>query len=228
MVASIAFVIPVLNEQARIAPLLRELRSRFPASELIVVDGGSSDLSVVRAMPLCDQLLLGKPGRATQMNLGGNSASADYLCFLHADSLPSVTAERFQAYLERQPAWGFCRVSLSGRRPVFRVIAWGINLRSALTRVATGDQMLFVRRREFTCTGGFDAIPLMEDVAYSKRLRRLGRPLIVREPVRTSSRRWEERGVVRTILLMWGLRLAYFTGVSPDRLWRWYYGSPSR
>lgn len=224
MPASIAFVIPVLNEQERIGSLLRYLRRHFPGSELIVVDGGSDDDTVVRAMPLCDQLLLGEAGRAAQMNLGGRGALADYLCFLHADTLPTVPSRRFGEYLAGEPAWGFCRVSLSGRRRVFRVIAWFMNLRSALTGVATGDQMMFVRRQVFERSGGFDCIPLMEDVAYSKRLRRLAEPVVVREPVQTSSRRWEERGVLSTVVLMWSLRLAYFAGVSPQRLRRFYYG----
>ena len=99
-----------------------------------------------------------------------------------------------------------------------------MNLRSRLTAVATGDQMLFLRRSEFERSGGFDNIPLMEDVAYCKRLRRLARPLVIQEPVLSSSRRWEQRGVVRTVLSMWGLRLAYVVGVSPARLWQYYYG----
>jgi len=224
MAASLAFIVPVLNEQGHIGDLLRRLKRDFPGSELIVVDGGSGDRTVARAMPLCDQLLLCEAGRAVQMNLGGHCAASDYLCFLHADSIPGVSMSQLRAYLADGPAWGFCRVALSGRRPVFRLIEWLANLRSSLTGVATGDQMLFMRRDVFDQTGGFEPIPLMEDVACSKRLRRLARPVVVREPVLTSSRRWEERGVVRTVLSMWGLRLAYFAGVSPRRLWRFYYG----
>jgi rSAM/selenodomain-associated transferase 2 len=224
MAASLAFVIPVLNEQDRIGGLLRQLGERYPEAELVVVDGGSKDRTVATALPLCTRLLIGEPGRAAQMNLGGRSCSADYLCFLHADSLPGVSAARLQSYLDNSPQWGFCRVRLSGRRPVFRVIEWFMNLRSRLTAVATGDQMLFLHRSVFDHSGGFDSIPLMEDVAYSKRLRRLARPLVIAEPVLSSSRRWEERGVLRTVFSMWGLRLAYVVGVSPARLWRHYYG----
>ena len=224
MAASLAFVIPVLNEQDRIGGLLRQLGERYPEAELVVVDGGSKDRTVATALPLCTRLLIGEPGRAAQMNLGGRSCSADYLCFLHADSLPGVSAARLQSYLDNSPQWGFCRVRLSGRRPVFRVIEWFMNLRSRLTAVATGDQMLYLHRSLFDHSGGFDSIPLMEDVAYSKRLRRLARPLVIAEPVLSSSRRWEQRGVLRTVLSMWGLRLAYVVGVSPARLWRYYYG----
>ena len=224
MTATIGFVIPVLNEQDRIADLLLQLRASFPNSELVVVDGGSIDRTVAAAMPLCTRLLVGEPGRASQMNLGGRASNADYLCFLHADSLPEVSCVSLQGYLAARPLWGFCRVRLDGARPVFRVIEWFMNLRSRLTAVATGDQMMFLQRALFEQTGGFDPIPLMGDVAYSKRLRRLARPAVIPEPVVSSSRRWEQRGVGRTVLSMWGLRLAYFAGVSPRRLWHHYYG----
>ena len=224
MAASVGFVIPVLNEQERIAGLLRQLRERFPDSELTVVDGGSRDRTVAAALPLCTRLLIGEPGRAAQMNLGGRATTADYLFFLHADSLPGVSAGQLQATLAAAPLWGFCRVRLGSPRPVFRVIEWFMNQRSRLTAVATGDQMLFLQRAEFERSGGFDDIPLMEDVAFSKRLRRLARPLVIAEPVVSSSRRWEQRGVARTVLSMWCLRLAYILGVPPRLLWNYYYG----
>lgn len=224
MATGVSFIIPVLNEQTGIAGLLQDLRRCYPLSELIVVDGGSRDRTVAEALPLCDQLLVGAPGRANQMNLGGQVASGEYLLFLHADSLPGISAEQLEAYLARRPQWGFCRVQLSGDRPLFRMIGWFMNQRSRLTGVATGDQMLFLRRELFLQSGGFDAIPLMEDVAYCKRLRRRCRPQIFTEPVTTSSRRWEEQGTVRTVGRMWLLRLAFFLGVSPQYLWRHYYG----
>ena len=220
----VSFVIPVLNEEAGIVALLQDLRRRYPGSELIVVDGGSSDGTVAAAMPLSDQLLLAEPGRAAQMNLGGQVAKSEYVLFLHADSCPGIDAAGLEACLAHGPQWGFCRVRLSGHQAVFRIIEWFMNQRSRLSRVATGDQMLFLRTSLFQHTGGFDAIPLMEDIAYCKRLRRLARPLVINVPVTTSSRRWEEQGVASTVLRMWLLRLAYFLGVPPARLWRHYYG----
>ena len=219
---SVSFIIPVLREQERIGDLLCELRSRYPRSELVVVDGGSDDATVNEAMRHCDQLLIGPAGRAAQMNLGGRVAQGDYLCFLHADSHPGFSEEVLQAYLRHDPDWGFCQVRLSGDRWVFRVIEWFMNLRSRITRIGTGDQMLFLRRELFLDSSGFDAIPLMEDVAYCKRLRRDAPPLVIREAVTTSSRRWEERGVLATVMRMWLLRLAYFLGVSPQRLAHYY------
>jgi len=224
MSAGVTFVIPVLDEQATVSDLLADLRQRYPDSQLIVVDGGSRDRTVALAMPLCDQLLLGERGRAAQMNLGGRVASSEYLVFLHADSRPGVSASGMDACLVQRPQWGFCRVRLSGDQLFFRVIEWFMNQRSRLTSVATGDQMLFVQKTLFDKTGGFDNIPLMEDVAYCKRLRRLASPVIIREPVLTSSRRWEEGGMVKTVVRMWLLRLAYFLGAAPGTLKRHYYG----
>ncbi|CAA0118238.1 Uncharacterised protein [Halioglobus japonicus] len=223
MSAAVSFVIPVLNEEAHVEGLLRDLRQRYPRSELIVVDGGSTDDTVAMALPLCDQLLMGERGRARQMNLGGQVASSPYIFFLHADSKPGVSAASLDACLSRFPAWGFCRVRLSGKQLYFRVIEWFMNQRSRLSAVATGDQMMFVQKAVFEQTGGFEEIPLMEDVAFSKRLRQLSSPVVIPEPVVTSSRRWEEGGVIRTVVRMWLLRLGYFCGVAPERLWRHYY-----
>lgn len=223
MPGSVSFVIPVLNEQASVAGLLCDLRLRYPGCELIVVDGGSTDGTVAIALPLCDQLLVGERGRARQMNLGGQVASAPYIFFLHADSCPGVSAAELDACLAELPPWGFCRVRLNGEHIFFRIIEWFMNQRSRLSAVATGDQMMFVQKTVFEHSGGFDVIPLMEDVAYCKRLRRLSRPLIISEPVVTSSRRWEDSGVIKTVVRMWLLRLGYFLGVAPETLWRHYY-----
>lgn len=225
MSARASFIIPVLNEQGAIAPQLVDLRHRYPEAELLVVDGGSSDQTVIQAMPHCDQLLVSEPGRARQMNLGAAVASRQYLFFLHADTRPGMTAQELDACLASEPMWGFCRVGLSSPRWVFRIIESAMNLRSQLTRVATGDQMQYASAAMFARINGFDAIPLMEDIAFSKRARRIAAPLIIPQAVQTSSRRWEERGVARTVVQMWLLRVAYVLGISPQRLWRYYYGS---
>lgn len=224
MAHSISFVIPVLNEQGGIGRHLQDLRRRYPGVELVVVDGGSADSTVAEAMPLCHQLMMSSPGRAAQMNLGARVAAGDYLFFLHGDTRPSIAVEDLGACLADNPAWGFSRVRLSGDSFLFRVIEWWMNRRSSCSRVATGDQMLYLRRELFERTGGFAEIPLMEDVEYCKRLRSTGAPAILPGTVTTSSRRWEERGVVRTVLVMWWLRFAYLLGVSPARLHRQYYG----
>lgn len=222
--ACCSFVIPVLNEATHIGSLLQTLARRFPAAQRIVVDGGSVDATVAMALPHCTQLLLGERGRAVQMNLGARVAKGDYLLFLHADSLPDFTAEQLAECLREGPEWGFCRLRLSGQRPVFRLLERAINLRSRLSGIGTGDQMLVLRREVFERHQGFAALPLMEDVELCRRLRRQVRPRVLPLTVATSSRRWERRGVVRTVVLMWALRLAFAVGVAPVHLWRAYYG----
>lgn len=219
-----SFVIPVRNEQEVIVGLLHKLDELFPGSERVVVDGGSSDNTVVRALPFCSSLLTSAPGRAAQMNLGAGVTRGDYVFFLHADSLPTFDAADLFVALSDSPPWGFCLARLSGKQRMFRIIESAMNVRSRFTRVATGDQMLFVRRDVLLQSGGYADIPLMEDVEFCKRLRRKGSPLIIKQPVLTSSRRWESRGILRTVFEMWALRLAYVLGVSPQRLRDTYYG----
>ena len=219
-----SFVLPVLDEADTIESQLLYLREHYPAAEVVVVDGGSSDGTPDLAAPLCDLVVAGERGRGVQMQQGAGAARGEYLFFLHADSRPSATAAQLLAYLGQHPAWGFCCVRLSGQRRSLRMVEWAMNHRSRLTSVATGDQMLFVRADLYRRSGGFAAIPLMEDVEYCKRLRRLAPPLVIAQPVVTSSRRWESGGVGATVLQMWLVRLAWFLGIAPQRLYRHYYG----
>jgi len=223
--AAYSIVIPVLNECDASEHLLPALRRQFPAAEVLVVDGGSTDSSVARALRSSDQLLICKPGRASQMNLGARAARGRYLLFLHADTLPLFSEELLLNWMAMQFRWGFCRVQLSGAGAALRIIECAMNVRSRLTGVATGDQLLVVRRDWFLEQGAFAEQPLMEDVEICKRLRRIVSPAVLDAVVQTSSRRWEEQGVVSTVLRMWALRLAYVCGVSPRRLWQFYYGS---
>lgn len=220
-----SFIIPVRNEAGVIGPLLADLKTRFPGCERVVVDGGSSDAGQREALRLADVVLLSPPGRALQMNLGAAGARGDYLIFLHADTRPCFSLAQLHEALAPVPRWGFFRVRLSGVHRGLRLVEAGMNLRSRLTGVATGDQMLFVSRELFLRVKGYAPQPLMEDVELCKRLRRLHRPLMLDAVVCTSSRRWEQRGVLRTVLQMWWLRLLYVCGVSPARLWRLYYGA---
>ena len=182
---------------------------------MIVVDGGSEDATRELATGLCDRVVAAPPGRAVQMNAGARQARGDVLVFLHADTrLPSNADELVQG-----PLWGRFDVQIEGRNPLLKVVAWSMNLRSRLTGVATGDQAIFVRRAAFP---GFPELPLMEDVAFSKAMRRHSRPACLRDKVTTSGRRWESRGVVRTVLLMWRIRFLYAIGTDPASLARLY------
>jgi rSAM/selenodomain-associated transferase 2 len=219
-----SIIIPVLNEAAEITELLQHLQGWREQAEIIVVDGGSSDGSEQLAADLCDSVVRSERGRARQMNAGALLAKGEYLLFLHGDTRLLATADNFFAGAQGAPQWGFCRMRLSGADWRFRMIETAMNLRSRLTRIATGDQCLFVSRQAWHNCGGFADIPLMEDIELSKRLRRLYPPHFVVAGVLSSSRRWEQRGIWSTIVTMWRLRLAYWAGAAPERLHRSYYG----
>jgi rSAM/selenodomain-associated transferase 2 len=223
--SKLSIIMPVLNEGESIAAALDALADlRARGTEVIVVDGGSRDATVQRARPRADRVVLASRGRALQMNAGAEQASGDVLLFLHADTRVPADADHVVLKgLERSGrVWGRFDVKIDGRSPVLLVVAWFMNLRSRLTGIATGDQATFVRRSAFQAVGGFPAIALMEDIALCKQLKRVSRPLCLRERVITSGRRWEKKGVLSTIILMWHLRLAYFFGADPKELARQY------
>jgi rSAM/selenodomain-associated transferase 2 len=219
----LSVIVPALDEAEVIEATLRDLRASGVA-ELIVVDGGSRDDTPARARNLADQVLTGPRGRAAQMNHGAAHAGGDTLWFVHADTRVPAQAQACLAEALGDPGvlWGRFDLRLSGSAWPLRIIERMINLRSRLSGIATGDQGIFVRREVFEAAGGYPPIALMEDVALSRALRRRARPACLRPPLLTSSRRWEQRGILRTVLLMWRLRLAYALGVSPERLARQY------
>lgn len=217
----ISIIIPTLNEAEGIRATLEALQPlRARGHEVIVVDGGSTDGTPELAHDLADRVIASERGRALQQNAGAAVAGGGVLLFLHADTrLPDRADEIVLGGLRRAGrGWGRFDVRLSGAHPLLRVVERMIGWRSRATGIATGDQAMFIRRDGFTRAGGFPEIPLMEDVALSKALRRMGPPACLRERVVTSSRRWEQRGILRTIALMWRLRLEYALGADPARL----------
>jgi len=219
---TISVIIPTLNEAQNIRATLAPLR--HPAfGEILVADGGSLDGTVAQAAPVT-QVLTAPTGRARQMNVGAAAANGDVLLFLHADTLlPPTAADDITAALaDSRVVGGHFAARLTPDRGLLWLVGRMMSWRARLTGIATGDQAIFVRRNVFDSIGGFPDIPLMEDVVFSKRLKRAGRVAALRSCAATSGRRWEQHGVARTILLMWWLRLLFFLGVSPDRLKRLY------
>ena len=214
------------NEAELIREQLQRLQCyRAKGHELIVIDGGSLDGTLEQAEGLVDSYGTGPAGRSQQMNQGAALASGDILLFLHVDTVLPVVADECidEALAAKGRRWGWFDVTLSNAGLAFRLVASMMNLRARLTSVATGDQALFVEKTLFQEIEGFPQLPLMEDIAISKLLRRQGRPAKPKGRVITSSRRWEEKGLVSTILLMWKLRFLYVIGGSPQSLRAMYY-----
>ena len=223
--AGLSIILPVLEEARAIQSTLALLQPwRAQGAEIVVVDGGSEDGTAGLAAPTADRVLVSPPGRGLQMNAGARAATGRLLLFLHADTrLPPVAMRELARMLaDDAPGWGRFDIQLDGHHCLLPVVARLMNLRSALTGIATGDQALFVTRDWFLRVGGFEEIPLMEDIRFSRALRALAWPRRLRCRATTSGRRWERHGAVRTILLMWTLRLLHFLGVEPTRLARWY------
>ena len=221
----ISIIVPVLNESTALPALLeRLLPLQRQGCEVLFVDGGSVDDSVGLIEAAGFRVLQSEWGRARQMNAGAALATGDVLLFLHADTeLPhGAIACVHEAVANGKQRWGRFDVCISGRHWMLPVIASMMNLRSRLTGIATGDQAMFVGRASFDAVGGFANLPLMEDIELSGRLRRITRPACIAHRVTTSGRRWETRGVWRTMLLMWCLRWNYWRGVAPELLARAY------
>ncbi|MCO1334372.1 TIGR04283 family arsenosugar biosynthesis glycosyltransferase [Microbulbifer sp. OS29] len=219
-------VVPLLNEKAQLVALLTHLREleSHGNCEIIVVDGGSTDGSVEMLQQSGLRLVYSARGRAVQMNAGAVMARGDWLLFLHADTrLANDALVSLEKNTERESVqWGRFDISIEGASWWFPLIAGMINLRSRLSGIATGDQAIFVRRSLFEASGGFPPQPLMEDIELSRRLLRKSRPYCLCQKAKTSGRRWQKFGVLRTVLLMWRLRFDYWRGVSAESLAKRY------
>jgi rSAM/selenodomain-associated transferase 2 len=219
----LSIIMPVLDEAGGIAEALTALAPlRTRGVQVVVSDGGSSDATVALARPLADIVVVTARGRGRQMNAGAAASHGDVLLFLHADTRlpPDAEALISEGFARTGYSWGRFDVRVAGAHWLLPVIAAAMNVRSRVTGIATGDQAMFMARSVFG--SGFPDLPLMEDIAMAKRLKRIGPPLCVTVPVVTSGRRWEKYGVIRTVLLMWWLRFAYFLGANPAWLARSY------
>jgi rSAM/selenodomain-associated transferase 2 len=219
----ISVIIPALNEEKSISATIESIMPLRP-HEVIIVDGGSTDRTIAVCRELGIRALLSPRGRATQMNLGARQATGEVLLFIHADTqLPSSALDDIGlALADARIVGGRFDVRLEGKHWMLKVIGAMISLRSRISRVATGDQGIFVRRDVFAELGGYPDLPLMEDIALSRALKRRGRLACLRSRVVTSARRWEAEGIWRTIFKMWALKSLYLVGISPLRLKRYY------
>ncbi len=215
-----SIIIPTFNEASNIETCLLPLQEIRKQCEIVVADGGSTDNTVKLARPLADKVIIADKGRARQMNAGAHSAMGDILIFLHADTtLPKNAIDLIKPAANR---WGRFDIKLTGKPIMLKVVAFFMNWRSRLTGIATGDQVIFVSRVLFDKVECYPDIALMEDISLCTRLKQITPPYCIAAKVFSSGRRWEKFGVLKTILLMWSIRLRYFLGERPDVLARLY------
>jgi|UniRef100_UPI0040480FEF rSAM/selenodomain-associated transferase 2 len=223
MPAQLSVIVICLNEGAAITRTLAPMDAwRARGVEVIVVDGTSEDDTVEQAYQHANRVLVVSAGRARQLNAGAAVAKGQNLLFLHADTIAPNDADQIICSSIRQAdnpmTWGRFNVRIEGQSQWLAVIAFMMNWRSRITGIATGDQGLFMTRAAYDAVGGFADQPIMEDIETSQRLCQLSWPICLPQKVTTSGRRWETRGVWRTIMLMWSLRWRYWRGESAASL----------
>ena len=220
----LSIIVPVLNEEQNLSAISSHLLSfRQKGHEVIIVDGGSCDNTLAISHDIADRVIVSKAGRALQMNRGASVATGDVFLFLHADTiLPEQSIQIISNLYQAGGYWGRFDVRLSSNKFIYRIIEHLMNLRSCFSSIVTGDQAVFIEKNLFNRVAGFPEIALMEDIEISRRLKKISKAICVKQKAVTSSRRWETKGVVPTVMLMWKLRLYYFFGVSPDKLKRLY------
>lgn len=220
----LSIIVPVLNEATQLPELFAHLLPFQRAGcEIIFADGGSTDSSAMLAEVAGFTVVKSARGRARQMNAGAARANGKVLLFLHADTrLPEGAIQHITRSLAGAKSWGRFDVCITGKPFMLRVVGTLMNWRSRLTGIATGDQAIFVRRIVFERLRGYSDQPLMEDVDLCKRLLGFSRPACITHCASTSGRRWETRGVWRTIFLMWRLRWEYWRGADAAALARLY------
>ena len=216
---NVSIIIPVYNEENNIHSCLQSLQNYNQKAEVIVVDGGSVDDTLIISKPLADKIIISTKGRAKQMNAGAKQATGDMLLFLHADTILPKSA---LTLISQAPLlgnrWGRFDIQLSGKIKALKIISALMNWRSRITGIATGDQVIFVSKKLFNEVKGYDDIFLMEDINLCTKLKKITPPLCLKEKVISSGRRWEKNGLVKTILLMWSLRIRYFFGENTEIL----------
>ncbi len=226
----ISIIIPVLDEEEHISSALESIERLNGEKEIILVDGGSIDNTVDIVKKKGVILLSSQKGRGHQMNRGAEIANGETLLFLHADTkLPDNAFLEIERIIKgSENIGGRFNVKFDDDRFIFKLIAFLMNWRSKLTGIFTGDHAIFIRKDIFKDIGGFLEIPLMEDIAFSKKMKRGGRVVCLEDNVITSARKWKEEGIIKTILMMWFLRFLYFFKISPKFLSKIYYRKSSK
>ena len=218
----ISVIIPVLNEAKILDQSLARLTPQLKGHELIIVDGGSTDETLLIAKRY-GQAISSEGGRARQSNAGAATARGDILLFLHADVwLDAGAIEGVEIAISAGYVGGAFKQRIEEDHPLYRLIEHAANFRAKWLRIFYGDGGIFVRRTHFDCIGGFPDIPIMEEVGFSRQLRRRGTVTLVEPGIHISARRWQKNGILRTTLTNWLITLLYLLRVPPTHLAKLY------
>ena len=214
----LSVVIPTLNEVNKIDGIINFF-NQFKDLEIIFSDGQSTDGTFEKLKKTNLKVIKSKAGRAHQMNRGGKIANGKYILFAHADCRFHEDGINYLINLsndETNVLWGFFIAKLSNKKFIFRIIELFMNKRSQITNIATGDLGIFINKSLFNKINGFSNIRIMEDISISKKLRRISEPFIIKH-VHISTRKWENHGILKTIFLMWHLRLYIFLDLISEK-----------
>lgn len=220
----LSVIVPALNEQATVGLLLSDLGRLETPHEVIVVDGGSTDFTVEVSRVAGARVIVSAKGRGVQLRAGAEAGRAPLLLFIHADVRldDSALAVLDEVAVARPPCAMAFRLRIDAPGLSYRLIEWGANLRSRLLALPCGEQGLVVRREDYVRAGGHPPLPLMEDVALVRELRRVTHVHLLDATVGVSARRWQTQGPLRRMLKNWTLMARFLAGTPPERLARHY------
>lgn len=224
---SVSIIVPVLDEEARIGPMLARLHRDFPGCEVVVVDGGSTDATTDLVRPPA-RLVRSARGRGPQLNAGAAHSSGEVLWIQHADTSvdPAALGQLRAVLADPTIAGGGLSLRFDRRTPSLNYVAATSNARARRLHWIFGDQAMFVRRSAFDALGGFPDMPIMEDLEFSRRLARAGRTVVLPATCTASARRFTEHGTLAMLVFMQWLKLRYFAGADPAALARRYAAGP--
>ena len=221
----LSVVIPTLNEELHLPATLNAVGKPRNDLEVIVVDAGSTDRTLVFAQQHGCKVFVGNRGRACQMNAGAAIATGEYLLFLHADTrLPEGYRQEIQRVLDTPVTCGAFPLVVDSPGFALRMIESGAVFRSRVLQMPYGDQALFFRSADFYAQNGYRQMAIMEDYELVARIRKTGRIGLASQPVKTSARRWIQKGILRTTLINQLCVIAYRLGFSDKTIAKLYRG----